>query len=242
MDQQRLTELLHLRPDEISGQTPSCPRGEELAALLEGNLEHADRARLEDHLANCNYCRSTIVVLARLWRGEENVPVPEILMARAERLGKQVAPRRVRHAPKWAAAAVVVLSLVAVLSQVRNSGPGLLDSLQTSSGEQARQVRNVDPSYRGPKVLYPLEGSRMSPGNLTFRWTEVPGSLYYDIRVVDAEGYVLWQERVKTTAATLPAHLAFVSGEPYFVRVDAYLAEAKSVSSSHVKFVYQGKH
>jgi len=69
----------------------------------------------------------------------------------------------------------------------------------------------------------------------------VPGSLYYDIRLVDAEGFMIWQDRVEDTQRNLPSHLELLSGEQYFVRVDAYLAEAKSVSSRHVQFTIKGK-
>ena len=71
---------------------------------------------------------------------------------------------------------------------------------------------------------------------LTIHWTRVPGSLYYDVRLVNAEGFMIWQDRVKETRSNLPPDLELVSGNWYFVRVDAYLAEGKSIGSPHVKF------
>jgi hypothetical protein len=238
MDQQRLTELLHLQPEEISGETPSCPEGYELVLLLNSRTDSATRERLERHLADCSYCRSRTTVLVRLWHEEEDSPVPETLMARAERLGERTMPGHLHKAKRWAAAAAVALTSLGLLTQSHNFMSKSVDNLQSVPGTTARQMRNVDPVYQRPTVVSPVDGSTVRPGELELRWTGVPGSLYYDIRLVDAAGYTLWRDRVEGTAAALPAQLDFVSGERYFVRVDAYLAEAKSVSSSHVTFFF----
>ena len=102
-------------------------------------------------------------------------------------------------------------------------------------GEDVRQLRNIKQSNPGPTVLQPVEGADIRSSQLTIRWTSVPGSLYYDIRLVSEEGFMIWQERVEDTWSDLPDHVELIAGNHYFVRVDAYLAEAKSVSSKHVK-------
>ncbi len=239
MDQRRLTELLQQRREEISEPTRFCPEGHVLAALLDRETVHPDHERLERHLADCSYCRARTTVLARFGQSEGGVTVPKALLARAKQLDEQPSRRRFSQASKWATAAVVTIALFAILNQVSNRESGSAEGLQPIPGE-TRQIRNIDTAYPGPIVLYPAEGSIVQPGELTVRWTRVPGSLYYDVRLVNAEGLLLWQQRVKETAADLSGQLELVSGAPYFVRVDAYLAEAKSVSSGHVKFIYQG--
>jgi hypothetical protein len=87
-----------------------------------------------------------------------------------------------------------------------------------------------------PQVLAPANGATIDPGSLVFQWSEVPDSLFYDVRVVTDEGDLIWQERVEDTRLGLPGHLQLKPGSEYFVQVDAYLAAAKSISSRHVPF------
>ena len=84
MDQQKLTELLRLQGTEIKKSTPFCPGGHEIAAYLEGKLDHADSVRCEHHLANCSYCMARTTVLIRLHKNGDDVQIPDSLMAAAE--------------------------------------------------------------------------------------------------------------------------------------------------------------
>src|SRR5687767_2308900 len=43
-----------------------CPDAEDLAALADGRLQSAERARLEAHLADCDRCRPVFAGLAEL--------------------------------------------------------------------------------------------------------------------------------------------------------------------------------
>jgi hypothetical protein len=69
-----------------------------------------------------------------------------------------------------------------------------------------------------------------------FRWTEVPGSLFYDVRLLDPDGEVLLRERVETTRWLIPDKLHLQAGGEYYVRVDAYLDDERFLSSEHVVF------
>lgn len=99
-----------------------------------------------------------------------------------------------------------------------------------------RQSRNTDPDAFRPQILAPREGAAIDVAKTLFRWTEIQGSLYYDIRIVTGEGDMVWQDRVDGTEWTLPGHFQLEPGAQYYVRVDAYLAEAKSVNSRHLLF------
>jgi len=239
MNQQKLTELLHSQALDIPQSTAFCPSGPEIAAILDSAERHPNQERFERHLAGCGYCQTQVAVLARFRQSNDEVQIPQTLLVKADRFGNQPVPRRFRHAPRWAAAAVVVLALATIATQAPELNRGAVDGPPTQVDPEPREIRNIDTAHRAPSVLSPMDGASIRPGELTVRWTQVPGSLYYDIRLVDAEGFLLWQDRVKQTSAELPEQLDLVSGERYFVRVDAYLAEAKSVSSSHVKFIYE---
>jgi hypothetical protein len=94
----------------------------------------------------------------------------------------------------------------------------------------------------GPSFLSPQEGMTISSDAGVFIWTAVPGSLFYQIRIVSDEGDLVWQERINGTQWGLPAELLLAPGAEYFVRVDAYLAEAKTLKSDYVLFRTGNQH
>ena len=242
MDQQKLTALLHQQDAEISERTPFCPDDHEIAAYFDRQPDHPESELSEHHLLNCGYCLARVEVLAQLHENGDYEQVPQSLLAAADQVGHQPR-RRLHYAPAWAAAAVVVIALFAIVGRGPTFDPGAGVQLPPASpaGEEVRQLRNISRSRSAPTILAPIKGAVVRPEDLTIRWTSVPGSLYYDIRLVDAEGFMIWQDRVEDTQRNLPSHLELLSGEQYFVRVDAYLAEAKSVSSRHVQFTIKGK-
>jgi len=69
-----------------------------------------------------------------------------------------------------------------------------------------------------------------------FRWKEVPGSLFYDIRIVSDDGAQIARQRVWDTQWSLPRETRLQAGNEYFVRVDAFISEGKAISSEHTVF------
>jgi hypothetical protein len=76
----------------------------------------------------------------------------------------------------------------------------------------------------------------VDPEDLSFRWSEVAGTPYYDVRIVTDAGDVVVQERVAGTNWQPQARLDLQPGAEYFVLVDAYPEGDKAVSSHHVPF------
>jgi hypothetical protein len=56
------------------------------------------------------------------------------------------------------------------------------------------------------------------------------------VRIVSDEGDLLWQEQVNETRWKLPAELVLTADTEYYVRIDAYLAESKALSSDYILF------
>jgi hypothetical protein len=241
MNQKRITELLQLQDKEIAAPTPFCPSGHEVAALFEGKRDNPDYDHFERHLADCSYCQARVAVVARLHQNTDEEQIPEALFDAASQFGNQPRKSRLRRAPAWAAAAVVAITLFTVIGKNPYLTSGTVDQVPPRDGtsRQARVLRNIGRVDPGPTVLSPVDGERIVPDEMTIRWTRVPGSLYYDVRLVNAEGFMIWRDRVKETRSNLPSDIGLVSGERYFVRVDAYLAEGKSVGSPHVKFTVE---
>lgn len=86
------------------------------------------------------------------------------------------------------------------------------------------------------QLIFPREGSVLPHSEVEFRWKSVRGSHFYEIRVVTAEGDVVWEGRVETTRARLPDNIELVPGREYFVSVRAYLPEGKTLKSPTVRF------
>lgn len=210
---------------------PDCPDPMQLATALDGQLEPSQREFFDLHVSSCSHCVARLGQLARLKALDADATVPDTTMARARRLVGRRVPLR---AAGWAAAAMVVLAVVL-------TAPELDDAVDPSLNQAppARQARNIDPDGMRPRVLAPDEGARLSWDGARFKWTEVPGSLHYDIRVVSDDGAMLWQERVQGTEWRAVEALSLVPGQEYYFRVDAYLTQAKRVSSEHRLFTVE---
>jgi len=242
MDLQNIIGLLQhdSRPLE---RTQFCPADQEIAQYYEAAMPIADCERLQRHILDCAYCEARLGALERLQETGFFPRVDEELIASAKQMAVTAGPQKNRRAPAWAAAAVVVIALFTIVGRDPNPGSGAIDQppLTDVIGEPARVLRNIGPVDSGPTILTPIDGERIRPDELMVRWTQVPGSLYYDVRLVNAAGFIIWQDRVRDTRSILPPDLELVSGDRYFVRVDAYLAEAKSISSLHVKFIAESE-
>ena len=80
------------------------------------------------------------------------------------------------------------------------------------------------------------------PGDgLEVRWRGVPGSLFYEVHLVTADGSVVWEGRTEATEATLPAGVHLVPGQKYYVWVRAYLSEGKTLKSPAAGFSVDGR-
>jgi hypothetical protein len=236
------------RPGRTDKRYPEsgCHDDYEIASYWEGGLSERDHGRLELHLADCEYCMERIGILGRAGEAETSVQVPEFLQARSARLADS-ADSRVgrsnrdlwRRAPRWAAAAIVVLS-IGVLSQSFSPRP---DGMESPAGveppghsDDIRQTRNINPAAMAPNFLSAREGMTMIPGDGIFSWTAVPDSLFYQLRIVSDEGDLVWQGRVNETQWVLPSGLSLAPGAEYFVRVDAFMTEAKALNSDYLLF------
>ncbi len=240
MKKHRLTELLQLKSAEVSAKTRFCPDDELIAKYFEAKLGGRSRLSLKRHLVDCRYCQAQIGNLGRLSDKKDYDDVPGSVLADVKRLIRPQYTQPLKYAGIFSAAAVVVLAVTIVLVQSRQSNPnsaaGVADFV---SPQPTRQLRSIDQRETVPRVLSPADGENIKPGTLEVRWTEVLGSLHYDIQVVNAEGFILLRDRVEGTSWTPSPSELLKPGMDYFVRVDAYLAEANNVSSQHILFTVE---
>jgi len=243
MDEYKLTQFLRTKSADVSGQARFCPEDQLIAQYFEGTLTEKERASLKHHLVDCRFCLARIGNLDRMVGRDHDQAVPGSVLAEAKGLVKNPAPSQTWSKPAWATAAVLVLAISLVLDW--NSPSPVESDFTTAQSDPAlqdvsgRQSRNINPPAIAPRILAPREGARIDPEAFIIRWSEIPGTLYYDIRIVSDDGGLLRQDRVDGNQWGLPPELELVPGREYYVRVDAYLAEAKSLSSRHVVFTVE---
>ena len=235
---------MRVRTSEDRESPPSCPDEHEIAAFSEGTLGSAERERILPHLADCEICTANLALVSRVRDSESVTPTPELTLARARRLAQrrslQDRGHHIRRFSGWAAAAAVVLAVPVVFYSQRDQGPVSVPGAEAIQSQPT--VRLLAPTVSLPQVLAPVPGALVDTGDFVFQWQEIPGSLYYDINIVSEMGDLVLQDRVTDTHWQAPASLAMEPGAEYFVRVDAFLSDSKTVSSEHVAFRAEKHH
>lgn len=232
MDSDHLRSLLATGVADDSTQSLACPDEHHVAGYVDGGLDEAARAQFELHLADCGDCLALVALLCRE-RGAEGIATPPGAAAASAPAPTTSTPRhRWRLAPQWAAAAALVLATPLLFQLGRNLDGGT----EQRERPDAPATRTLAPAGAGLQLLSPEAGASVDVQRLSFRWTEVSGTPYYDVRIVTDAGDVVIQQRVTGTAWRPPAELELRPGDEYFVHVDAYPSGDKSVSSGHVPF------
>lgn len=232
MTPEHLRSLLTAGAAHDPGRSPPCPDEQQIAGYVDGGLDAAERERVELHLADCGRCLELVGLLCREQEADAIDPLTHDVVTHA-RAGVSRGPqRRWRLAPQWAAAAALVLVVPLLLQLGRSPDRGT-----EGQGRPAPPAaRTLASTAAGLQVLAPGAGTAVDPQRLSFRWTEVSGTPYYDVRIVTDVGDVVIRQRVTGTTWRPPAQLNLQPGAEYYVHIDAYPSGDKAVSSDHVPF------
>lgn len=232
MNPDQLASLLSAEAARDAGRSPTCPDENRIAGYVDGGLDETARELVELHLADCGHCLALVALLCRERRGADPAePAMPQTGAPAISRAAEGRRRRWRFAPQWAAAAAVVLAVPLLFQLARDSH----DSMQEAASPDRAVTRMTGPA-KALQVLSPGAGAEIDANRLAFRWTEVRGTPYYDVRIVTDEGDLVIQQRVNGTTWRPPAQLHLDPGAEYFVLVAAYPSGDKAVSSNHVPF------
>ena len=226
-----------------------CPDEHDLAAYVDQQLIGAERERVESHLAKCDSCLRQVGFLVKQ---SETVAgtAPASLVHHAEHL-KTFAHKGAFFGWKWlsAAAAIAMVATGVVIS--RNSRPNLEghstivataqhDSSpithDTPKSSTDAAVRSVSPPASLPLVLSPQPGAIVHVSDFTIRWEAVPEAVAYEVRVVSADGDLIWHTRIQGNSVSPPKQ-TLRPGLKYFVWVRAWLADGKTQQSAAVGFI-----
>lgn len=235
MNDETLIRYLKTRPAKHRRRGWRCPEDIEIAAYADGRLAGNEKLSIERHLADCESCLGQVAFLARIRYSEVPVAVPGPLLARA----REIAGRKTPYAllPAWtkaAAAAVACLALVAVVS-VRvglHQNPGSSATQPQPAGE----VRSYSVVTK-LAVLSPAPESTVERKDLEFQWEATTGALDYDLRILTADGDVMWNARTEKNLLKVPADIKFEAGKKYFALVQANLADGKTIKSNAIEFI-----
>lgn len=74
-----------------------------------------------------------------------------------------------------------------------------------------------------------------------FIWSAVPHTGFYDVRVFDPDGSVVWQSQTRDTVFTLPPTVGLRAGRTYYWKVEAHTGFDRSTSTELVEFSIQGQ-
>jgi len=235
MDDFTHSDLIILQSAELTDRTPFCPEDSEISDYFDGQLAEVRVHALEQHLADCRFCQARIGMLHRQHAEHVDLKVPEEALAKAKQMKPAKPARSVTHAPAWAAAAVIVIAMVMILSSnpVSVPEPGVNPGSVLPPLESERQLRNIDHSGTSLDILSPAPGATVTPGSL-IRWNNVPGNAHYSIVLLSEAGDVLWKERLRGTKWALPDELNLPPGREIFFLVEAETPAGGKVSSKYL--------
>ena len=228
MNEERTIELLASQEVQVQRST-ACPSSETLADYCLGSLAPSERIELQAHVFDCGYCLDWI---GRSVRGQR-VATSSLSTGR-----RQPTARRFIYPGGLATAAVLMLTVGIFFAQPPEDRAEFSEHLvggETTPTTRA-QSRFVPNQRNTLNILAPLEGAEVDTTHFTIEWSEVPESLFYELRIVADDGAVVMLERTSNQRWDSRDVEFLVPGATFFVRVNAYFDEVKPVASEHVMF------
>jgi hypothetical protein len=101
---------------------------------------------------------------------------------------------------------------------------------------QAPMVRSKTAEDLLPKLISPRDGAVVRREDLEFRWEPVSDAIFYEVRVMSAEGDLVFEGQTENTRLKLGSSAPLVPGTKYFVVARAHLRQGKAAKSGLVSF------
>jgi hypothetical protein len=227
----------------------NCPQDEAIAAYVDGNVDATTRSRVESHLADCAHCRGLVADVMKM-KERELPAVPLRLKQKAVALAKP-RTRRMQWI-LWPAAAAGAACVLIVTLWIRSPQQVNLPSTPPAANaptviakseptpalrQPSGQVeRNLAASSHLPVLIFPQENKVLMPQQLEFKWKAIPQSRYYEIRVVTADGDLVWSAQSENLNLKPPSDLELKDGA-YFAWISAYVENGPVQKSAPVRFL-----
>jgi hypothetical protein len=220
-----------------------------LAAYVDQQLIGAERERVESHLVKCDSCLQQVGFLVKHCE-VSGASAPSSLVLRAKEL-QTAARTNAFFAGKLVSVAAGIAVLVVGLVVWREARPNTeehsvivattqhppapltRDNANSSADTAVRSESKLDSQ---PLVLSPQPGAMVHDSDFTIRWEPVPNSTAYEVRVVTADGGLVWRKRLHESSVSPPKQ-TLRTGMKYFVWVRVWLANGKTQQSPAVGFI-----
>jgi hypothetical protein len=225
----------------------NCPSDGTIAAYVDSGLRDSESIRVQGHLAGCAYCRSLVSDIVKQGRLTDGQEAPPALLEKARTL---VPSKPKRWAWIWAPVTTVVLAsaaiLVVILETPRRTTlperPSPAAPAPSKSRPAVPYTRSLPETVRKPNsldnsltILSPRPDSILPREQIEIRWNVVRDSLSYHVRVLTADGNVVWATDSTVNHVKVPKQPALNSGK-YYALVSAMLKNGRTAKSSPVKF------
>ena len=199
-----------MKPDDDSTamDLASHPTAGEMADFADGVSTDRDRARVEEHLAECSACREDLRIVAEATRRSEGTSRGRWLTGAAATVAAT------------AAAVVLLLFAPAMLDDSRDvvrRGPG--DSL--NGGGSAASLTVVSPSA----------GETIAAGSPRFVWRSAGPDAHYRFHLATAAGDPIAAVTTPDTVVTSLDDARLVPGTEYYWWVDALRADGSNLET-----------
>lgn len=104
-----------------------------------------------------------------------------------------------------------------------------------------RTIREPSVQHREAAVTATVSPRAVSPVGIvdsatTLRWSSVPRSDRYQIRLFDSDGSVLWERETSDSSAAIPTSVRLQSGRSYYWKVEAHTGFNRSAASELAEF------
>ncbi len=225
-----------------------CPSDAMIAAYADGMVGKRKRSWIELHLARCVRCR---LLVADVIKGQRQFVLPAAPGALVAQAVALVGTRSTSRKWTWAAvgALAAILLVAAFVLTVRRPEQTILPSapalpapviaktetaplLKTPAPEIVRGLRSAEAQL---DVLYPHPDTVIQSEPLQFRWKTIPHASSYEVRVVKADGDLVWENEAEQSPLQMPADVALTNGS-YFVWITAFLENGRTAKSVPVRF------
>ena len=90
-------------------------------------------------------------------------------------------------------------------------------------------------------VVFPAPESTIPGKDLQFQWKTVDGALDYEVRVLTAEGDLVWELKTEGNSVKLPSDVRMETGHRYYLLLRADLPQGKTVESRAIGFSVAGQ-
>lgn len=228
-----------------------CPDEHQLAAYVDQQLIGAEREGVESHLGKCDSCLQQVGFLIKQ-APVVTTPVPAWLLRRAEELETAATQGKSPSVWKWAGAAAAIALVAISVAVWREARPSrekeraaIVATAQQPQGlgiphntnpETETSVRGGSSHVSVPAVLSPHPGATVHASDFLIRWEPIANVAAYDVRIVTADGDLVWRKRVQESAVNPPSQI-LRPGMKYFVWVRALLSDGKTQQSAAVSFI-----